>query len=91
MIRTNLSTRPFYNERAVQLVLLAAGLVVLAATPFNVMNILQLSRQDTQPATQAANDAVRARDLPVPAARPPPRPARTATPGRKSSSAATGG
>ncbi len=63
VIRTNLSTRPFYNERAVQLVLLGAGLVVLAATLFNVTRILQLSRQDTQLATQAASDEARARDL----------------------------
>ena len=69
MIRTNLSTRPFYNERAVQLVLLGAGLVVLAATLFNVTRILQLSRQDTQLATQAASDEARARDLVAAAAR----------------------
>ena len=69
MIRTNLSTRPFYNERAVQLVLLGAGLVVLAATLFNVTRILQLSRQDTQLATQASNDEVRARELVASAAR----------------------
>ena len=69
MIRTNLSTRPFYNERAVQLVLLGAGLVVLAATLFNVTRILQLSRQDTQLATQAASDEARARDLVASAAR----------------------
>ena len=69
MIRTNLSTRPFYNERAVQLVLLGAGLVVLAATLFNVTRILQLSRQDTQLATQAASDEARAKDLLASAAR----------------------
>ena len=69
MIRTNLSTRPFYNERAVQLVLLVAGLVVLAATLFNVTRILQLSRQDTQLATQAASDEARAKDLVASAAR----------------------
>ena len=69
MIRTNLSTRPFYNERAVRLVLLGAGLVVLAATLFNVTRILQLSRQDTQLATQASSDEARARDLIASAAR----------------------
>jgi Tfp pilus assembly protein PilN len=69
VIRTNLSTRPFYNERFVRLVLLGAGLVVLAATLFNVARILQLSRQDTQLATQAASDEVRARDLLASAAR----------------------
>ena len=69
MIRTNLSTRPFYNERAVRIVLFGAGLVVLAATLFNVSRILQLSRQDTRLATQAASDEVRARDLVASAAR----------------------
>jgi len=69
VIRTNLSTRPFYNERAVRLVLLGAGLVVLAATLFNVTRILQLSRQDTQLGTQAASDEARARDLIAAAAR----------------------
>ena len=69
MIRTNLSTRPFYNERAVQLVLLGVGLVVLAATLFNVTRIIQLSRQDTQLATQAASDEARAKDLLASAAR----------------------
>jgi type IV pilus assembly protein PilN len=69
VIRTNLSTRPFYNERAVQLALLVAALVVLAATLFNVTRILQLSRQDTQLATQAASDEARAKDLVASAAR----------------------
>ena len=69
MIRTNLSTRPFYNEHAVRLVLLGAGLIVLAATLFNVTRILQLSRQDTQLATQASSDEARARDLIASAAR----------------------
>ena len=36
MIRTNLATRPFYNERAVRLVLLAIAALGLAATAFNV-------------------------------------------------------
>ena len=36
MLRTNLATRPFYNEGAVRLVLLGLGLVVVAATLFNV-------------------------------------------------------
>jgi len=69
VIRTNLSSRPFYNERAVRLVLLGAGLIVMAATLFNVTRILQLSRQDTQLATQAASDEARARDLVAAAAR----------------------
>lgn len=48
MLRGNLSTRPFYNERAVQLLLLLAGVVVLALTIFNVTRIISLSQQNTQ-------------------------------------------
>ena len=36
MIRTNLATRPFYNERAVRLWLLLGTIAVLAATAFFV-------------------------------------------------------
>ena len=63
MIRTNLATRPFYNERAVQLVLLGAGIVVLAATLYNVTRIVGLSSQDTRLARQATSDEARARDV----------------------------
>ena len=69
MIRTNLSTRPFYNERAVHLVLLAVSIIALAATAFNVTSIIQLSRRDTRLATQATRDEARAADLRVLAAR----------------------
>ena len=43
MLRTNLSTRPFYNERAVQVTLGAIGLLVLAVTVFNVTELTRLS------------------------------------------------
>lgn len=43
MLRVNLATRPFYNERAVQAVLLAVGVVVLAATAFNMSRLLTLT------------------------------------------------
>jgi hypothetical protein len=43
MIRTNLSTRPFYNVRAVQALLAALALIVLAATLFNVVQIARLT------------------------------------------------
>jgi Tfp pilus assembly protein PilN len=43
MLRTNLSTRPFYNERAVQMALGAAVLIVLAVTAFNVVELLRLT------------------------------------------------
>jgi Tfp pilus assembly protein PilN len=69
VIRTNLATWPFYNERAVRLVLLAAGIVVLAATFYNVNRIVGLSRQDTRLARQATSDEARARELVASAAR----------------------
>jgi hypothetical protein len=56
MLRTNLSTRPFYNVRAVRAVLGLFALVVLAFTLFNVVEFIRLSaRQRTLSA-----DAVRA-------------------------------
>jgi Tfp pilus assembly protein PilN len=48
MIRTNLSTRPFYNERAIHMAIAAAALVVLALTIVNVVRIVTLSRQNTE-------------------------------------------
>jgi hypothetical protein len=46
MLRTNLSTRPFYNERAVFLALGAVALVVAALTVFNAVRLVQLTRED---------------------------------------------
>jgi len=48
VLRTNLSTRPFYNERAVHLLLALAALVVAVLTAFNAIRILSLSRQNTE-------------------------------------------
>lgn len=47
MLRTNLSTRPFYNERAVHTGLAIAAVIVLALTLVNVVRIVSLSRQNT--------------------------------------------
>jgi Tfp pilus assembly protein PilN len=63
MIRTNLSTRPFYNERIVRLWLAAIAVVVVAATAFNASRVLRYSRSDTRLVTQASRDESRARDL----------------------------
>ena len=48
MLRTNLSTRPFYNERAIQLLLALAALLVVILTAFNAIRIFSLSRQNTE-------------------------------------------
>jgi len=69
MIRTNLATRPFYNERAVEMVLLGIALVALAATLFNLARVTQLSRRDTRLVTQAARDEARTAELKTLAAR----------------------
>jgi hypothetical protein len=69
MIRTNLSTRPFYNERAVHFWLLVVAAVVVLATAFNVMRVLRYSRSDTTLAAQASLDENRSRDLRQQAAR----------------------
>ena len=43
MLYTNLSTRPFYNVRAVQMALGALVLLVVAATVFNVVQSVRLT------------------------------------------------
>lgn len=63
MIRTNLATRPFYNERAIHSWAAIAALVVAAATVFNVTKVLQYSRSDTQLAGEATRDETRAAEL----------------------------
>ncbi len=63
MIGINLATRPFYNERAVRLGLVAVGVIAIAATGFNLTRIAQLSRRDTRMATEAARDQAAAADL----------------------------
>ena len=43
MLHTNLSTRPFYNVRAVRALLAGAAALVIAITLFNVVRIVRLS------------------------------------------------
>jgi hypothetical protein len=43
MLRTNLSTRPFYNARAVQVVLGGLAILVAALTLFNAIQIVRLT------------------------------------------------
>lgn len=63
MIRANLATRPFYNERAVYTWTLLAAILVAAATVVNVTSILRYSRSDTQLAGEANRDELRAGEL----------------------------
>ena len=64
MLRTNLSTRPFYNVRAVQVVLGVLALVVLAVTLFNVVQLVRLTasqRTLSAHAVEAEREAARLR------------------------------
>jgi hypothetical protein len=49
----NLSTRPFYNERLVRIVLSALTLLVLGLTAFNVVQVLRLKARDAEVRGQA--------------------------------------
>jgi type IV pilus assembly protein PilN len=69
VIRTNLATRPFYNERAVRVWLLGGVIVVVAATLLNVTGVLRYSGSNTELAVSAARDEGRAVDLRRQAAR----------------------
>lgn len=48
MLRTNLSTRPFYNERIVHAVAGIAAVLLLAITAAQVVRVVQLSRLKTE-------------------------------------------
>ena len=63
MLRTNLSTRPFYNERGIHAGLGLVGLIVIALTIFNLTQIALLSRRQAVLAGQATSAENRARDL----------------------------
>jgi hypothetical protein len=69
MLRTNLSTRPFYNVRAVQVLLGAAALVVLAFTLFNVITLIKLSNSQRTLGAHAADAEAEAARLRGEAAR----------------------
>lgn len=69
MIRTNLSTRPFYNERAVNFWLLVLGVLVILATIVNVSRARLDSGSNTELMSQASQDEARATELRTSAAR----------------------
>lgn len=63
MLRTNLSTRPFYNERAVRTMLAVLALAAIGLTIFNAVEILRLERAGRDARQTVAENAARARDL----------------------------
>ena len=56
MLRTNLSTRPFYNERIIHLLIALAGVIILGMTFFNAVKVVELSRQNTDLSTRVGRD-----------------------------------
>jgi len=63
MLRTNLSTRPFYNERLVHLALALFGVIVAVITVLNVVKVVQLSRQNTALTARIREDRSAADDF----------------------------
>lgn len=63
MLRTNLSTRPFYNERALHGVLGVTAFIVVVLTIFNVTQIVLLTRRQSALSSQAAAAETRATEL----------------------------
>src|SRR4051794_17517180 len=63
MLRTNLSTRPFYNERSIHTGLAVAAAVVLALTIFNLAQIVILTRRQSDLNARAGAAEARAHDL----------------------------
>ncbi len=62
MLRANLSTRPFYNERLVHIILAVIAGVVLAITLMNVVQLIKLSTANTSLSARMRDDRVAADD-----------------------------
>ena len=56
MLRTNLSTRPFYNERAVYAVAAVVAVLVLALTAWQAVRVVRLSKYKTELNTAVRRD-----------------------------------
>jgi len=63
MLRGNLSTRPFYNERGVRLLLGLLALAAIGLTIFNVAEIMRLERAGRDARQTIAQNAAQGRDL----------------------------
>lgn len=62
-LRTNLATRPFYNERAVNALVALAALVVTLATVFNAWQLISLTTRDRALVGEATASDARTRQL----------------------------
>ncbi len=69
MLRTNLSTRPFYNERGIHGVLGITALIVIVVTIFTLTQIVLLTRRQSSLSNRATAAEARAAELKTQAAR----------------------
>jgi Tfp pilus assembly protein PilN len=69
MLRTNLSTRPFYNERAIHLLLVLAAMLLAILTAYDAFRIVSLSRQNTELSSRMNRDRAEADRLTLEARR----------------------
>ena len=63
MLRTNLSTRPFYNERAVRAALGAVAALAVGLTLFNAFEIIRLRGQSRDAQQSIAQNETQAREF----------------------------
>ena len=63
MLRTNLSTRPFYNDRGVRTGLAVLALIAIGLTLFNAIEILRLERAGREARQTVASNNAQARDM----------------------------
>jgi Tfp pilus assembly protein PilN len=63
MLRTNLATRPFYNERGVRAGLAVLALVAIGLTLFNAIEILRLESVGREARQAVAQNAAQAREI----------------------------
>lgn len=69
MLRTNLATRPFYNERAAHVAIGVAAAIVLAVTVVNIVQVVRLSKHSTELSSQTGAERAEAERLTAEAAR----------------------
>jgi hypothetical protein len=63
MLRGNLSSRPFYNERLVSAALVAVALLVVALTGFNGYKVYELSKQRSALKGRIDHDKAQAQEI----------------------------
>lgn len=63
MLRSNLATRPFYNDRGVRIAIGAVALVALGLTLFNAAEVWRLQSQNRELGQAVARDEQQTREL----------------------------